>query len=177
MGRVAIPRDTKDWTWVLERPCDQCGFDPSQFARDDFADLVRAGARRWSTVLSRDAVTVRVRADKWSDLEYACHVRDVYRVFDRRLGLMMQVDDPLFDDWDQDETALTDRYDQQEPSRVSDELLSAAKNYAQRLDSVTAEQWARPGRRSNGSQFTIESLSLYALHDPLHHLWDVGVVD
>ena len=24
---MAIVPDTKDWTWVLERPCDECGFD------------------------------------------------------------------------------------------------------------------------------------------------------
>jgi hypothetical protein len=25
----AITPDTKDWTWVLERACPECGFDPA----------------------------------------------------------------------------------------------------------------------------------------------------
>ncbi|HEY5013683.1 MAG TPA: DinB family protein, partial [Acidimicrobiia bacterium] len=29
-----ITPDTKDWTWVLERPCPECGFDASAFARE-----------------------------------------------------------------------------------------------------------------------------------------------
>ena len=32
----------------------------------------------------------------------------------------------------------------------------------------------RPGRRSNGSVFTVETLGRYFLHDVLHHLHDVG---
>ena len=27
-----ITPDTKDWTWVLERPCPECGFDPATVA-------------------------------------------------------------------------------------------------------------------------------------------------
>ncbi len=34
-------------------------------------------------------------------------------------------------------------------------------------------QWDRPGRRSNGSEFTIDTLACYHLHDVEHHLHDV----
>src|SRR3954462_15139590 len=33
--------DTKDWTWVLERPCPDCGFDASSIEPADFARLTR----------------------------------------------------------------------------------------------------------------------------------------
>src|ERR1019366_7009458 len=52
-------------------------------------------------------------------------------------------------------------------------LLVAAEEMAAQLNSVTDDQWARPGTRSNGSQFSIETLGLYELHDSIHHLWDV----
>jgi hypothetical protein len=32
----------------------------------------------------------------WSTLEYACHVRDVFRLYDRRLALMLDEDDATF---------------------------------------------------------------------------------
>lgn len=36
------------------------------------------------------------------------------------------------------------------------------------------KDWTRVlGRRSNGSVFTVGSLSLYLAHDPIHHIWDV----
>jgi hypothetical protein len=109
-------------------------------------------------------------------LEYGCHVRDVYRVFLERITLMRTEDDPRFANWDQDQTAIDDDYAAQDPAEVAAELCVAAETLAQLLDAVQGEEWARRGTRSNGSQFTIESISIYMLHDSLHHLWDVTSV-
>jgi hypothetical protein len=38
---------------------------------------------------------------------------------------------------------------------------------------VTREEYERPGRRSNGSVFTVETLGVYFLHDIEHHVHDV----
>lgn len=170
---MTISPDTKDWTWVLERPCDECGFDKLQLDGIVFAVLVRESASQWLPVLERDTSRRRPRDDRWSDLEYACHVRDVFRIFDQRLVAMLTRENPLFENWDQDATAVAERYDQQDPAIVGAELVAAAATYADRLVSVGASQWSRPGRRSNGSIFTVETLALYCLHDLLHHLWDV----
>ncbi len=170
-----ISPDTKDWTWVLGRVCDECGFDASKLHAVAVAPLVRESAERWICVLERDTSPRRTHAGKWSDLEYGCHVRDVFRIFELRLDAMLTRDDPLFENWDQDATAIAERYDQQVPAAVSAELVAAAGTFADRLDSVEPTQWVRPGRRSNGSIFTVETLTLYCLHDVTHHLWDVGV--
>jgi hypothetical protein len=170
---MPIAPDTKDWTWVLERPCGECGFDPTQFQRSLTARAIRENAAAWALILKRDNVKVRPREDRWSDLEYACHVRDVYRIFEQRLASMLAEDNPTFENWDQDATAVMDHYELQDPAVVSRELLGAAMNYADRFDSVSDFQWSRPGTRSNGSHFTVETLAIYGLHDPFHHLWDV----
>ncbi len=107
-------------------------------------------------------------------LEYGCHVRDVFRIFDGRLALMLAEDGPVFDDWDQDATAVAERYDLQDPIVVADELATAAGALAERLDGVSGAEWERTGVRSNGSPFTVETLGRYMVHDPLHHLWDVS---
>jgi hypothetical protein len=174
---VPITPDTKDWTWVLTRPCDECGFDFGEFQRSLTGAAIRENAAAWVLVLQRDDVRSRPSENRWSDLEYACHVRDVYRLFTGRLTLMLSQDDPLFENWDQDETAVTDRYDLQDPAFVTRELLDAAKTYADRYDAVSESEWSRPGTRSNGSRFTVESLAVYGLHDPFHHLWDVTTAD
>ncbi|MGA7836209.1 MAG: DinB family protein [Acidimicrobiales bacterium] len=171
---MALPPDTKDWTWVLERPCPECGFDPANYPADLFAETLRDLANAWSLVLTRDDVSVRAREDRWSDLEYGCHVRDVSRVMDERLAAMLAHDDPVFANWDQDETALRDHYAEQPPALVRRELLVAFGQFAQRVESVTPDAWSRPGTRSNGSRFTVESLIRYGLHDVIHHLWDVS---
>lgn len=171
---MAITPDTKDWTWVLERPCDECGFIAEDYPTSVFASTIRENAVSWIPILNREDARTRHSADKWSNLEYACHVRDVYRIFNDRLNLMLSDDDPIFLNWDQDETALNDRYDLQDPTLVSNELLSAANALAESFDKVEESQWSRAGTRSNGSRFSVASLGSYGLHDPLHHLWDVS---
>lgn len=171
---MPITPDTKDWTWVLERACPECGFDARSHAPSSVAGALRENATTWTQVLSRDDVRERPAEDRWSPLEYGCHVRDVFQVFDERLALMLEVDDPVFVNWDQDATALAEGYERQDPTTVAGELVGAAEAYAVRLDTVAADQWSRPGTRSNGSRFSVATLALYGLHDAVHHLWDVG---
>ncbi|HEY5110974.1 MAG TPA: DinB family protein [Acidimicrobiales bacterium] len=171
---MPIMPDTKDWTWVLERRCDECGFNAEDYPTSVFASTIRENAAAWVPFLIRKDVRTRRDADKWSDLEYACHVRDVYRIFNERLNLMLSDENPTFLNWDQDETALHDRYDLQDPAVVRDELLSAANALAESFENVGDSQWSRAGTRSNGSLFSVASLGSYGLHDPIHHLWDVS---
>ncbi len=169
----AIVPDTKDWTWVLDRPCPECGFEAARVTPDRLAEVVRDNATTWEAVLTVEAATVRPDPATWSALEYACHVRDVHRVFDTRLRLMLDQLDPQFPNWDQDETAVAERYAEQDPATVSVEMLEAAAAVAERYESVPPDAWGRHGYRSDGSEFTVESLGRYHLHDIVHHAWDV----
>jgi len=169
----AVPPDTKDWTWVLQRPCPECGYDASAVPPEELGDAVRVTLAPWRAALARPHAAVRPRPDVWSVLEYGCHVRDVFRVFDGRLALLLEQDDPQFADWDQDATALAEGYHRQDPDAVQGELTAAGEAIAARFDAVPPTAWERPGRRSNGSVFTVRTLGLYFLHDVEHHLYDV----
>ena len=89
------------------------------------------------------------------------------------MALMLAEDDPLFPNWDQDATAREERYDEQDPATVVADLEANAAAISARLDAIAGEQWDRPGRRSDGSSFTLATLSRYLVHDPIHHVWDV----
>ena len=171
---MAITPDTKNWTWVVERPCAECGFDASTIRAVDVAEIIRDNAAAWPAVLARPDVRERPDDATWSPLEYAAHVRDVLRIYDHRLTLMLEHDDPLYPNWDQDATAVAERYNEQDPSRVGDELAEAAGVLADRFDALTGAQWLRPGRRSDGVSFTVETFALYFVHDLVHHRNDVG---
>ena len=170
-----IEPDAKDWTWVLHEACPECGFEAGSFAVAAVAEAVRTNAAGWKQVLAGppDAVRARPALTVWSPLEYACHVRDVLRLYDHRLVLMLTEDDPLYANWDQDSTAVAERYGEQDPATVSTELAAAATTVADRFAALTPEQWQRTGRRSDGASFTVDSFSRYFLHDVIHHLWDV----
>jgi len=173
---VPITPDTKDWTWVLERRCPECDFDAGGFALADVGRLIRENALAWQDVLRRPAteLTTRPIDDRWSVLEYACHVRDVFRLYDQRLALMLTRDDPQFPNWDQDVTAIEDRYNDQDPAEVAEALTTAAAQLADRFGTVAGDQWQRTGTRSDGAHFTVASFARYFIHDPVHHLHDVA---
>ena len=87
---------------------------------------------------------------------------------------MLAEDDPLFTNWDQDETALQGRYWEQDPARVGAELTAAAARIEATIGGVAPEQYERAGRRSNGSVFTVETLVQYFAHDLVHHAHDIA---
>jgi len=170
---MTIVPDTKDWTWVLRRPCPECGFDTNSFTREQVAGMILANAAAWEGVLTGGGdVGTRPVPDKWSPLEYGCHVRDVLRVYDQRLRLMLTEDDPHYPNWDQDATAVTECYGGQDPAAVAAGLAGQARILSARFSTVTGGQWHRTGTRSDGAHFTIESFARYFIHDPIHHLYD-----
>ncbi|MGH9133654.1 MAG: DinB family protein [Ilumatobacteraceae bacterium] len=171
---MTIVPDYKSWTWVLERPCPECGFDASAVELGRAATTIRSMNDAWDNVLRRADVRDRPTPSVWSPLEYACHVRDVYRVFDGRLSRMLAEEHPKFANWDQNASAVDDRYGEQHPATVATDLVAAAHTLADRYDTVAAGQWGRTSERSDGSVFTVDSFTRYLLHDPIHHLWDVG---
>ena len=168
--RVIQP-DTKDWTWVLERRCEECGYDAAAVTTSDVAGAIRANAAAWQVV---ELTAIRPDERTWSSLEYACHVRDVLVLYRERLDLMTTQDDPLYPNWDQDESAIVERYAEQDPSTVQRELQDAAAAIAGRFDGLSEAEWQRPGRRSDGASFTVDTFSRYFLHDVVHHLHDVS---
>lgn len=171
--QAMITPDTKDWTWVLDRRCEECGIDVRTFEREDFGEIIRANATTWKQLLSDPLATTRPSSDRWSAVEYGCHVRDVYLLARQRLTLMLERDDPTFENWDQDATAEASNYAEQDPERVAAELIEAAEGAADGFGNVTEHEWERPGTRSDGARFTVQSFARYIIHDPLHHQHDV----
>lgn len=170
---VAPDPDHKDWTWVLEQPCPECGYDVGALPVEDLAARIVDSASSYAISLAVPGATQRPSPQVWSVLEYCCHVRDVHRIFAERVRLMLSEDDPTFANWDQDVTALEERYDLQDPAVVGPELVTAAAEVAKLYDGVSGEDWKRRGFRSNGSVFTVASIGRYHLHDVMHHLWDI----
>jgi hypothetical protein len=168
-----VPPDTKDWTWVLERPCPDCGFEAGALAREQVGACLLAAAGELESALATPGATQRPAPEVWSPLEYACHVRDVCRVFGQRLHRMLTEDEPAFDNWDQDATAVEDDYGSQEPEVVARQLRAEARTLAGAWETVPGEAWGRTGHRSDGAVFTVLRLGQYLDHDLVHHVYDV----
>ncbi len=171
---VAPPPDGKDWTWVIERPCPDCGYDAAQNSAAELPGLIQLLTLPWASVLTADDVRVRPAPHTWSPLEYGCHVRDVATVFAERTRLMLSEDGPTFANWDQDQAAVDGSYHLADPAQVTDELAAAAGAWADLYQTVADHQWDRQGFRGDGAPFSVLTLGRYGMHDLAHHLVDVG---
>lgn len=171
--------DDKNWTWVLDKECPECGFVASSFDRSELGGKIRTNVTNWRRVLEKGEIiqqrppTTAERGPIWSALEYGAHVRDVYEVYTGRLLAMLKASGATFADWDQDVTAMQKDYASEDPSKVMYTLAKNAGEIATIFDRLRTSEWSNTGLRSDGSHFTVESLGRYMLHDPVHHLWDV----
>ena len=130
---------------MLQRRCPECGFDAGAVPLEAIPGAVRENAAAWAPVLARPDVRVRPAPGVWSALEYGCHVRDTCRVFAERLQLMLNESDPLFANWNQDETAVAERYAEQDPQAVAAGLAGNAHAIADAFARVEPDEWSRIG--------------------------------
>jgi hypothetical protein len=165
-----------DWTWVLERQCDECGYKADALSRDQLGARIRVVGGEWRQLLGRGPLVEQLRDDDdrtWTPLQYGCHVRDVFDLMEERTRTMLKKrKPPTFKDWDQEKAAEKGKYSDQDPAKVAYDLASKAGKFADLIDRVNGDEWDKAGTRSDGKSFTVESLARYTLHDVEHHLWD-----
>ncbi|MDN6379049.1 MAG: DinB family protein [Brevibacterium aurantiacum] len=124
--------------------------------------------------MTRPNARERTQPDRWSDVEYAAHVRDILDLFRERTHLIITQESPTLPNFDGDAVAIESDYRNQDPAEVAVELRAAALAYAADLSQVSGDQWDRVGYRADGREFTVASLTRYGLHELKHHLHDVS---
>src|SRR4051812_23116085 len=86
---VTLEPDDKDWTWVLARPCPECGFDPAEHPRQTLASSLGQFAPTWAELLTHPRAGERPHPDRWSAVEYGFHVADALELGVVRLRRML----------------------------------------------------------------------------------------
>jgi hypothetical protein len=159
--------------------CIDCDYAYDGLRRVDLADALRAFAPAFRARLS-DTPDARLRSrpepDVWSPLEYACHVRDVFRVQRERILLALVDDTPDFVPMRRDERALEERYNDQDAATVAGELAQAAEALAATLDALDDSGWVRTGVYNwpERQVRTVEWIGRHTVHEGRHHLHDVA---
>lgn len=128
-------------------------------------------------LLRADPVVLRRRAtpDRWSPLEYACHMRDVLLVQRERLLAARRGDAPVTEPMGRDERVEHDGYLQQQPSDVARQLRDAALMFTHGLDQLGPEDWERT-LTVPYPETAVRSLRWFAVHtvhELRHHLLDI----
>lgn len=166
----AIRKETKDWSFVAEEGCSECGYSPR--SGQETGNGLRLTVSTWKEVLSNRKASQRPGPQVWSPLEYAAHVRDMCRLACERVELMLTETAPTFSNWDQDEQAEINDYLNSDRFAISADLERHLELAARTFDEVPVSSWDRSGLRGDGKVFTVQSFSSFVLHEVEHHLQD-----
>lgn len=161
-------------------PCPECQFDGA--AVDDVAGEIDALGRKFAAPLTRylpgedgpALLRTRPEPDVWSPLEYACHVRDVLRIFEERTRAMVAEPGVTFGWWDHEAAVTDDAYNDEDPAEVATAIAAGTAEYAETLRGLDQDDWQATGERRGGEVFTVDSLARYGLHEAKHHQLDIG---
>lgn len=171
---------------AVDGQCQECGFDYDGLSPAETPDALRTLGRRYQAPLTRglpdEELDHLVRSHPlpgvWSALEYACHVRDVFAVQTSRVEQTLAEDVPSYESVDREGRVQRDRYNEQDPATVAGEIAGNAGTLAERLEKLTAEQWARQGiyNYPEPTERDLSWLARHTVHEGRHHLLDVGRV-
>jgi hypothetical protein len=161
--------------WV----CPECGLDYDTISPDDAKVAIRSYPRRYREVLGQiddpareEMLRRRPSADVWSALEYTAHVADALDDMAGVFTRMINEDTPSLSGWDPDERAAQQRYNDQDPAQVLNDLDAAAEKAASALDRATPRDWHRTGHFDWGDRDLITMIR-NAVHEGYHHLRDI----
>lgn len=156
--------------------CEECGFAYDLDEARAAAESIREGVAALADVVESggDLVTSRSDPERWSPLEYACHVRDVLLVQRERVLRARREEAPTFAPMGRDERVEHDGYADQAPDDVARQLRDAALLLGGILDRLEPDEWERtvvynypaPWERS------LRWVAVHTVHEVRHHLGD-----
>ena len=130
--------------------------------------------RRITGGLDDEALQRRVVAGQWSLAELACHLRRVQHLFEERIALMLERDEPAFESYaPENDPGFADFMAATPGNRAVDAFVTDRQAFAGRLDALTPEQWKRRGRHPTFKTFDVEFLVEYMAHHEAHHVYQM----
>jgi hypothetical protein len=142
-----------------------------QTKRNELVEKYKDGYRVVAEALlgiKADELDARPAPGKWTPREIVHHLADSEMTSAIRLRLLLAVDRPQIQGYDQDEFARRLHYDR--PHEPSLQAFKAARDAtAPLLDQLTPEEWIREGTHSEAGRYSVERwLEIYAEHAHKH---------
>ena len=159
--------------------CAECMFDWDLSAQDacgvisGLGEGYRARMGRFIEAPDNSILRQRPLPAVWSALEYAAHVRDVIAFYADRIDRVLNEECPHMTAADFSSMRERRGYLDDDPLGVLDAITGSATSIANKLRSLTPEQWTRIGIGSDGDQRTTLVLARRLAHDGHPHLLDL----
>lgn len=161
----------------MER-CESCGFAWELIGREECAERSAAGAAATAELLRRGATdaTRRPTPERWSAVEYAAHVRDVFLTIRDRLVLGLVEENPGFKPLYREERIDRGLYRSDTAAAVAPEVIAAAAMFGRLFDAIDPKDLQRPVQYGwpDPQQRTLLWMGQQAVHEVEHHLADIA---
>jgi hypothetical protein len=158
--------------------CEDCGFCWEIVPVDEIGPRVRAAAAGIAQAVRThsDGAMVRPSPERWSALEYAAHVRDVFLTIRDRLVIGLVEDEPGFKPMYRDERISLGLYASDTAADVAGEVVAAANMMARLFDSIDVRQLDRVVQYGFPDPLprTLLWMGQQAVHESEHHLADIN---
>jgi hypothetical protein len=159
--------------------CAECGYEYGETPRVGLPAALRDRASAYRPILvGLDDQVVRSHPAPgvWSILEYGCHVRDLLTVQRERVTQALDLDNPDFASMRREERVAEERYNEQVPTVVADQLADGADALAGQLESLDDAGWRRTGLYHWPVTMlrSVEWIGQHSLHECVHHLKDIS---
>jgi hypothetical protein len=164
-----------DWVRIQSDACPQCGYAPAGLPVSALGGAATVEAAAWRSFLEgadRPVLAVSPAPDVWSPLQYAAHVRDMFRVFGDRVLLAIEFDNPTVPGYVPTEDECR-AYNSLAARDIAADIGNQADRLASILSDRVGDDWARTVMRDGVDRFTVAGLGRFAVHEAHHHLRDV----
>jgi hypothetical protein len=168
------------WQWARAQTarCPQCGHHPAATERSTLGAQLMESAGAWRAFLMEaDESYLRIipAPGIFSPVQYGAHVRDILRVYGDRILIMLREDDPVFPQFNPDES-VWDGYNHLSREELAGDIEAQARRLSDIFDRLQPAQWSLTMIRDGGTdgvyKFTVAGLASYAVHEAHHHLLD-----
>jgi hypothetical protein len=111
----------------------------------------------------------RPEPERFTLREVVAHLADWEPIHLERISRMLDEENPTLPDIDESKMAVENDYAHSDPHGSLEWLRGGRPKITQRLASLTAEEWTRPGFRETIGEISVEVLAAFILaHDGYH---------
>lgn len=140
-------------------------------------ETIRSASEQIAEIVRSRSESLRLRSatDRWSPLEYACHVRDVLLIQRERLLKALRGHGNEVLPMGRDERVMDDGYNEQQPRNVAAQVEQAALMFIDLLQRLGPSDWDLEVAYlfPNASPRTLRWVAVHTAHEVVHHLHDI----
>jgi uncharacterized damage-inducible protein DinB len=129
--------------------------------------------RRLFVGLDEDELMRRMVAGKWSLKELLCHIARVQRVFDARLDTLLSEDNPEIAYYGSEGDLLFEEMADHPAAETLEVFLAERGRLVGRLEKLSLDEWHRPGRHPEFSNYDVHLQMDYLAHHEAHHVYQM----